>query len=114
MLLTPRNKAILRQNLFPLPQATIDMDFARGRYFGKTLSDLTFTRALAAYAEDAGGVYTQFGSGAPRITNKGFLIEEARTNSIRNNSAQGATIGVVGSGGALPTNWNTQNVAGLT
>jgi hypothetical protein len=39
----------------------------------------------------------------PRITDAGYLAEEARTNSIRNNSMVGA---VVGTPGTLPTNWS--------
>jgi hypothetical protein len=35
----------------------------------------------------------------------GLLIEEARTNSIRNSQAGGSTNGVIGSGGVMPTNW---------
>ncbi len=36
----------------------------------------------------------------------GLLIEEARTNSIRNSQAGGSTNGVIGSGGVAPTHWN--------
>ena len=39
----------------------------------------------------------------PRITNRGILVEEARTNSLRNSVAAGA---VAGSPGTLPTNWS--------
>lgn len=55
-------------------------------------------------------------SAAATVCNpRGLLLEEARTNSIRNGGATGATVGVVGSGGALPTNWNTtQGAGGLT
>lgn len=38
----------------------------------------------------------------------GFLIEEARTNSIRNNTMQGA---VAGSTGTIPTNWQSASSA---
>jgi hypothetical protein len=41
---------------------------------------------------------------------KGRLHEEARTNSIRNNTMQGA---VAGTSGTVPTNW-TANMTGLT
>jgi hypothetical protein len=51
----------------------------------------------------------------PRITNKGYLSEEARTNSIANSTAtNGAVAGVIGSGGALPTNWGTLSPTGIT
>ena len=41
---------------------------------------------------------------------QGLLIEEARTNSIRNNTMQGA---VAGTPGTLPTNW-VSSISGLT
>jgi hypothetical protein len=41
----------------------------------------------------------------------GLLIEEARTNSIRNNTMVGA---VAGTPGTLPTNWSVAGAAGLT
>ena len=40
----------------------------------------------------------------------GLLVEEARTNSIRNNTGVGA---VAGTPGTLPTNWNQSNNTGL-
>ena len=42
----------------------------------------SFTRASTGYAEDLAGNLISFASGAPRSTNKGVLIEEARTNTI--------------------------------
>lgn len=95
---------------------TLDMDFAAGQYVGATPSSLTVTRASTGYAEDTSGNWTSFSSNQPRITNKGLLVEESRTNSIRNNSMQGATAGVLGSGGTLPTNWSHTGgvTAGLT
>jgi len=47
-------------------------------------------------------VWSSFAANIPRITDKGLLVEEARTNSIRNNSMQGA---VAGTPGTPPTNW---------
>lgn len=72
------------------PQAYAGWDFTRGIYrIGnqqtRTISALpgyNFTRALAAYAEDTAGNLIQFASGVPRITNKGVLIEESRTNLL--------------------------------
>lgn len=98
-----------------LPGASLDLDFVNNRALGSPSlgSLITCTRASAGYAEDASGNWILFGNNAYRITNKGLLIEEARTNSIRNNSMQGAVVGVLGSGGALPTNWN-YGAGGLT
>jgi hypothetical protein len=72
---------------------------------------LTVTRALAAYADDTAGVWTSFGVNVARRTNKGLLVEEARTNSLRNNSMQGA---VVGSPGTAPTNWGIASGSGVS
>src|SRR5690606_3292604 len=41
-------------------------------------------------------------------------LEPQRTNQIRNPRCEGAAVGVVGSGGALPTFWGLTNTAGLT
>ncbi len=81
---------------------TLDMDFTSSQYVGATPTNLTVTRASTAYADDLNGVWTSFSSSVARITNKGLLVEEARTNSIRNNSMQGA---VAGTPGTFPTNW---------
>lgn len=90
--------------------ASVDLNFATGSYFGVAgapSSFLTTTRAAPAtsYASDVSGNWLSFAANTPRVTNKGLLIEEQRTNSIRNNSMQGAVAGVIGSGGAVPTNW---------
>lgn len=83
----------------------LDMNFAEGQYFGRALSDLTVSRASSGYAGNSAGVWTSFANNVPRITDLGLLIEEGRTNSLRNNSMQGAVAGVFGSGGAVPTHW---------
>ena len=78
--------------------ATLDLDLTNPA----TAALLTTTRASLAWADDSAGNWSQFANNVPRITNKGILIEEARTNSIRNNSMQGAAAGTPGT---LPTNW---------
>jgi hypothetical protein len=40
-----------------------------------------------------------------------ILGEPAGVNSLRNNTMQGAVVGVIGSGGALPTYWGVDNIA---
>ena len=72
------------------PQASFVLDFASNYYRGSgaqgsspsALPGYNFTRALAAYGEDTAGNLIQFASGVPRITNKGVLIEESRTNLL--------------------------------
>lgn len=79
---------------------------------------ITFTRASNATFFDASGVLQTASNDAPRFDHSstgsslGLLIEEARTNSIRNSQAGGATNGVIGSGGVLPTNWSNFKSAG--
>lgn len=94
----------------------IDMDFAGNRIFGASTfaSAITLTRAATAYAQDLLGNWVAFASNVLRITDQGLLIEEARTQSIRNSRMSGAVVGVIGSGGALPTNWSISNGTGLT
>ena len=42
----------------------------------------SFSRALTGYAQTLAGTLVSFGSGVPRLTDKGFLIEDARTNLL--------------------------------
>jgi hypothetical protein len=79
-----------------------------------------FNRATAGWCFDATGTLVQVASDTPRFDHdpgtlacRGLLLEEARTNSVRNPRAEGATPGVVGSGGVLPTNWAAGPLAGI-
>jgi hypothetical protein len=77
----------------------------------KTFSQIiTFTRASTATFFDSAGVLQSAAIDAPRfdynpstLAAQGLLIEEARTNSIRNNTMVGA---VAGTPGTVPTNWD--------
>lgn len=100
----------------------LDLDFERNRGWATGLLPglstetrfISFTRNTPGWAEDRQGNWIQFGNNVPRVTNKGLLVEMARTNSIRNNIAAGATVGQIGAGGAYPTNWgNNGSVAGV-
>lgn len=64
----------------------------------------SFSRATPGYAEDRAGNLIQFPANEPRITDKGLLLEEARTNSIRNSVATNGA--VPGSPGTAPNNWS--------
>lgn len=67
------------------------------------------TRASTKYVEDTSGLWTSVSANTLARSNKGVLIEESRTNSIRNNSMQGAI-----APSTLPTNWAISAAAGLT
>jgi hypothetical protein len=86
----------------------------------KTFSQIiTFTRASTATYFDATGTLQSAAIDVPRfdynpatLAAQGFLIEESRTNSIRNNTMQGA---VAGTPGTAPTNWQaTVSLNGIT
>lgn len=72
----------------PFPGASFGYDFTtnRGQLGSQVYRDVTsipgwsFTRASTGYAETAAGALVAFASGVPRITDKGFLVERARTN----------------------------------
>ena len=72
----------------------------------------TTTRASKAWdpgawdfvSGSAVGALVEYAANAPRITSSGLLVEEASINEIRNPRFEGATVGVIGSGGVAPTN----------
>lgn len=82
-------------------------------------SRVTFTRASNATYFDGSGILRTAGNNVPRfdvnpttLEPLGLLIEEQRTNSIRNNTMQGA---VAGTPGTAPTNWTmVPTLSGLT
>jgi len=59
----------------------------------------SFSRASAGYAEDSAGNLIAFPANEPRITDRGLLIEEARTNAALNSFFS------LGADGAVPTSW---------
>jgi hypothetical protein len=80
---------------------------------------ITFTRASNATFFDASGTLQTASNDTPRFDHSGgsslgLLIEESRTNSIRNSQAGGSTNGVIGSGGVRPTFWEGGGPTGTT
>jgi len=83
------------------------LDFACGYYEQSSIANIlasipgySFSRASTKYARTSGGVWTQFASGVPAITDKGYLAEGARTNLFLNSLApatQTITLGATGS-----------------
>jgi hypothetical protein len=65
---------------------------------------LTAGRTSAEYVVNSAGLWTSFAANIPAVTDKGLSVWEGRTQRVRNNSMQGAS---VGSGVTTrPTNWN--------
>ena len=71
----------------PVAGAALDMDFARNVYVGATLANLTTVRASPGMAQRLDGSFVDFAANAPRITDKGLLVEEVRTNLFLNSAA---------------------------
>ena len=106
--------------------AIVRPTFSRDFAGEKTLNNgtgpaITFTRASGATYFDANGDLQTAANDVARFdhdplngNSRGLLIEEQRTNSIRNSQAGGSTNGVIGSGGAAPTQWSIgDNNSGL-
>ncbi|MCQ4159800.1 hypothetical protein NON00_07645 [Roseomonas sp. GC11] len=71
------------------------------------------TRSGTALVQDSSGIWQAASANAPRFTGSAqrLLVEEARTNLIRNPRAEGA---VAGTPGTMPTNWGSAtNPTGL-
>ena len=105
-----------------IARPTFSRDFAGEKTLNNgTGPAITFTRASNATFFDASGTLQTASNDTPRFDHdpatagnpsRGLLIEEARTNSIRNSQAGGA---VAGSAGTGPSNWNVSgNANGLT
>jgi hypothetical protein len=94
---------------------SLDLNFAVTKNVGPLV---TFTRASSATYIDSAGTLQTAATNVPRFDHNpttgeslGLLVEEQRTNSIRNNTMVGA---VAGTPGTLPTNWAIGGAAGLT
>jgi hypothetical protein len=102
---------------FPVPAA--DFQFA-----GATALDsrITYTGQNGTYFNSSGTLtaattnVARFDYNPSTLIARGLLIEEARTNSLRNNTGQGVVAGAIGSGGDPGTNWTVtvNTTTGLT
>jgi hypothetical protein len=113
-----------RELIYNLDLPSFQRDFASLKTLDHgTGPAITFTRPSSATYFDADGVLQTAANDVARFDHSqdgaasslGLLIEEARTNSLRNSQGGGSTNGVIGSGGAAPTNWTINaNANGVT
>jgi len=103
----PLTRSRPRSRFFGASGPSFALDFVNGT--NALDPRVTFTRASSATYFDSAGVLQSAANNVPRfdynpatLAARGLLIEEARTNSIRNNTMVGA---VAGTPGTAPTNW---------
>jgi hypothetical protein len=102
------------------PKSVLALDFLNDAYASQGAASslaalLSTTRSSTDYGFDAGGNLVQFSANtARRADGIGLFAGGQFTNKIRNPRGEGATVGVVGAGGALPTNWAVGVGAGLS
>jgi hypothetical protein len=92
---------------------SLDLRFAENKSLTDAVTGqslITFTRASSATYIDSAGTLRTAAVDVPRFDHNpttgeslGLLVEDQRTNSIRNNTMVGA---VAGTPGTLPTNWS--------
>lgn len=94
------------------------LDFANS---GRVDPRIECTRASSATCWGPDGKLRTVAANVPRIdydpvTGKclGLLVEGPCSNMVINNDTSGAVVGVLGSGGALPTGWSAPTSNGLT
>jgi hypothetical protein len=96
---------------------SLDLRFADNKSLTDAVTGaslVTFTRASSGTYVDSAGVLQTATTDVPRFDHNpttgeslGLLVEEARTNSIRNNTGVGA---VAGTPGTAPTNWTASTI----
>jgi len=110
----PLTRSRPRPRFFGTSGPSFALDFVNGTNALDTR--VTFTRASSATYFDSAGVLQSAAIDVPRfdynpatLAAQGLLIEESRTNGIRNSTGVGA---VAGTPGTAPTNWVVSNAAG--
>lgn len=110
--------------LYPNLTPSLLLDFAKGKVVDPRVS---FSRAGGATYLDAYGNWQEVPENMPRFDHdpttgvcRGLLIEPQATNRNTNPRCEGFSVGVIGSGGALPTGWGgpsstvTREILGTT
>ena len=94
-------------------------DIDRYRLNGQSVSlaaiDAYHSRASASWGQNAQGIWQEFPSGQMEVfPGLGYDGREGHTNLVPNPLGTGAVLGVIGSGGALPTGWFVNTGHNLT
>jgi len=107
-------------NFVTYGKPSLFLDFANKKSLVDRISGnnlITFTRSSIGSYVGADGLIKYAAADEPRFDHDpetgeslGLLIEEQRTNLVNRSTATGATIGVLGSGGELPTGWGIDQV----
>jgi hypothetical protein len=85
-----------------LAGANLDLDFVANRYQGiANAAAMTGGRNSPGLAQRNDGSWQSFGINVPRVTDRGLLVEESRTNQVTNSTMTGATVGAF----SPPTGW---------
>ena len=90
-------------------------DFAGDRYWDRRFGQqplaqmFNIVRASEACADDTSGRFGLFPPGVIARTSRGLHAWESSTNSLRNNTMQGASVG----GDLLPANWGYDTASGV-
>ncbi|MCJ8323037.1 MAG: hypothetical protein HRU29_03070 [Rhizobiales bacterium] len=74
--------------------------------FGHIIDEMSYTRASDLTISDAQGNYSTFAANDVAQNDLGMVLQPSVNNLIKSSGMGGAFIGVVGSGGSLPTGWN--------
>ena len=77
-------------------------------------SGFSHSRGTSAYLQDSDGVWRQRSGSDPLIGPNGLHVIPAISQVVSNSALTGASIGIVGSGGSLPTGWVIRNSASFT
>ncbi|WP_311269748.1 phage tail protein [Sphingobium sp. WCS2017Hpa-17] len=104
------------------PTGPLALNIGGVDFSGGTMpANVSFSRSSAGNRTNAAGSLVSEAANVLRfdydpITHAllGVLIEPSSANEIANNLNSGAVMGVIGSGGALPTNWTYSSGDGLT
>ena len=92
--------------------AVLAANFRTGQYMinGTNIPQETFlniSRNSAGFVQDQAMCWKKVPNHKPRRSNMGLFVEPAQTAFPQNSELNGAVVGIIGNGGALPTGWQS-------